>query len=238
VRLGVLLPTFRSSPRDAIAAADQAAAVGLDGVFAYDHLWPMGSPARPAIAPFEVLAVVAERQPSLVVGPLVARIGLVDDSVLLGQCRALRIVADGRVIVGLGTGDHLSREENLAYGLRYLEPDVRRASLRDTAKALHDEGMEVWVGGGAPATRVIATAIGCTLNLWDVEVAEVLDASASGPVSWAGPAPSGAGPIDEGALAGRLAALAGAGATWAVFTPQVPIELLGRLRDGVVGDEG
>ena len=230
MRLGVLLPTFRSSPRDAIAAAGEAAAVGLDGVFAYDHLWPMGSPERPAIAPFEVLAAVAERQPTLVVGPLVARIGLVDDEVLLGQCRALGIVADGRVIVGLGTGDRLSREENIAYGLRYLEPDVRRASLRDTAKALHDEGMEVWVGGDAPATRVIATAIGCTLNLWDADVEEVRAASANGPVSWAGPPPRPDGSIDEEALTGLLAALAGAGATWAVFAPQVPIELLGRLR--------
>ena len=84
MRLGILLPTFRSAPRDALAAADDAARRGLDGVFAYDHLWPMGSPERPALAPFEVLAAVAERQPALVVGPLVARVDEAALAALLG----------------------------------------------------------------------------------------------------------------------------------------------------------
>lgn len=230
MRLGILLPTFRRSPLDALAAADDAARHGLDGVFAYDHLWPMGSPERPAIAPFEVLAAVAERQPTLVVGPLVARIGLVEDEVLLGQCRALGVVADDRVIIGLGTGDRLSREENLAYGLRYLPPDERRASLRDVATALHDEGMEVWVGDGASATRAIASSIGCTLNLWDTDPTDVGRLAARSTVSWAGPGPEADGEIDAAATGALLERLAAAGATWAVFAPQVPIELLARLR--------
>lgn len=230
MRLGVLLPTFRSSPRDALAAADEAARVGLDGVFAYDHLWPLGSPERPALAPFEVLSAVAERQPGLVVGPLVARIGLVEDDVLLGQCRALRTVAGDRVVIALGTGDHLSREENLAYGLRYLLPAERRASLRDVAKALVDEGAEVWIGDGAPATRVIAGALGCTLNLWDAAPAAVAEAAAHGVVCWAGPTPTREGAVDEVAAAALVDALAAAGATWAVFAPQMPIALLAALR--------
>jgi len=49
-------------------------------------------------------------------------------------------------------------------------------------------------------------------------------------VSWAGPAPERDGAVDEAALAALLGALARAGSTWAVFAPQVPIELLARLR--------
>jgi hypothetical protein len=229
MRLGVLLPTFRSSPADALIAADEAAGAGLDGVFAYDHVWPMGSPDRPAIAPFEVLATVAHRQPTLVVGPLVARVGLVTNEVLLGQCRALRAVAD-HVVLALGTGDSLSRAENVAYGVPDASPAARRASLRSLATSLMEEGAEVWIGDGAPATRAIASSIGSTLNLWNATPAAVATAAAESAVSWAGPAPSRDGRIDEAATAELLAGLTAAGATWAVLAPQVPISLLGRLR--------
>jgi hypothetical protein len=199
-------------------------------VFAYDHVWPMGSPTRPAIAPFEVLAAVAVRQGSLVVGPLVARVGLVANDVLLGQCRALRVVADGRVVVALGAGDRLSRAENVAYGVPDAAPGDRRASLRELATTLHEEGSEVWIGDGAPATRAIAPAVGCTLNLWDADPAGVAEAAVDATVSWAGPAPGADGAVDETRTKELLVALAAAGATWAVFAPQVPIELLAKLR--------
>ncbi|HEV3213379.1 MAG TPA: LLM class flavin-dependent oxidoreductase [Acidimicrobiales bacterium] len=230
MRLGILLPTFRTSPRDALDAAEDAARHGLDGVFAYDHLWPMGSPERPAIAPFEVLAAVAERQPSLVVGPLVARVGLVGNETLLGQCRALRMVASDRVVIALGTGDRLSRAENLAYGVPLAPPDERRAALREVAASLDGEGVEVWIGDGAPATRAIASELGCTLNLWDADPEVVGRAAATAAVSWAGPPPLRDDAVDEAATAALLAALAAVGSTWAVFAPQLPIELLARLR--------
>jgi hypothetical protein len=229
MRLGVLLPTFRATPCDALAAADAAVRHGLDGVFAYDHVWPMGSPERPALAPFEVLAAVAHRHEALVVGPLVARVGLVADEVLLGQCRALGVAAGGRVVIAVGTGDRLSSEENLAYGIGVAPPEARRASLRAVASALHDEGVEVWIGDGAPKTRAIATALGCTLNLWDATPAAVAAAASEQTVSWAGPPPQRDGAVDEGALAALLVDLEAAGSSWAVLAPQVPIDLLARL---------
>jgi hypothetical protein len=230
MRLGVLLPTFRDSPADALAAADEAVRVGLDGVFAYDHVWPMGAPERPALAPFEVLATVAHRQPALVVGPLVARVGLVAEEVLLAQCRALRVVAGERVVLALGTGDKLSRAENVAYGVPDATPDERRASLARLATTLTGEGAEVWVGDGAPATRAVAATVGCTLNLWNALPADVAAASGNSTVSWAGPGPERDGAIDEPGLAALVLALEGAGSTWAVFAPQVPIAMLGALR--------
>lgn len=230
MRVGVLLPTFRRSPDAALDAARSALEEGLDGVFAYDHLWPMGSPDRPALAPFEVLAAVAASVPGLVVGPLVARVGLVDDDVLLAQLRALRVVADGRLIAGLGTGDRKSVAENATYGVPIGPPEARRTSLRTLAAQLAAEGTEVWVGDGAAATRAVAAEVGCTLNLWDAHPDAVREASAAATVSWAGPAPMNAGALDEPATATLLRTLEHAGATWAVFTPQAPIPVLGRLR--------
>ena len=58
VKLGALLPTFRDGSTDALAFADRCVDAGVDGLFAIDHLWPMGSPTRPSLAPFAVLAAV------------------------------------------------------------------------------------------------------------------------------------------------------------------------------------
>ena len=58
MKLAVLLPTFRHGASDAFDAAARAVDAGLDGVFAYDHLWPMGSPQRPSLAPFPLLAAI------------------------------------------------------------------------------------------------------------------------------------------------------------------------------------
>ena len=104
MKLGVLLPTFREHAQEALDVASEADRAGLDGVFAFDHLWPMGSPLRPALAPFPVLAAVASRCPSLYVGPLVARVGLVATAKLVEQFTTLAVLAPGRVIAALGTG--------------------------------------------------------------------------------------------------------------------------------------
>ena len=132
MRLGVLLPTFRDDASDALDRARHASELGLDGVFAYDHLWPMGQPSRPALAPFPILAAVARRHADLVVGPLVARVGLVGTSHLVEQFRTLAALAPGRVIATLGSGDRLSADENRAYGLSELGAHERRALIAET----------------------------------------------------------------------------------------------------------
>jgi hypothetical protein len=231
MRLAVMLPTFQETPRDALAVAARAEASGLDGVFAFDHVWPMGSPQRPAIAPFEVLATVAVRHPGLRVGTLVARIGLVDDEVLLGQIRALRAVAEGGIIAALGTGDRKSREENLAYGVDFAGPDERRRSLAHVAATLSGEGTEVWIGDGAQATREVAIDTGCGLNVWMRPAADVRAAGATGVrfVTWGGVAPQRDGEVDEAATESLLIDLAEAGASWAVFGAPAPVEVLARI---------
>ena len=221
MRLGVLLPTFEAGAEKAMLAAHAARAAGLDGVFAYDHLWPMGSPRRPALAPFPVLAAVATRYEDLVVGTLVARVGLVSTEHLVTEFATLNALAPGRVIAALGTGDHLSLAENDAYGVVRLGANERRSLLRDAAVALVGT-MPVWLGAGAEATNELARDVGAVVNLWNATPEAVAAAAARGPVSWAGPASSD--------VALTLDALARAGSTWAVFTPQTPIEPLGEWR--------
>ena len=219
MKVGVLLPTFRSGADDAFAFAARAVDAGVDGLFAYDHLWPMGSPTRPSLAPFALLAAVAQRHGDVIVGPLVARIGLVGTSHLVGQFETLERVAPTRVICALGSGDKLSAAENEAYDITVRSADERRALMAETARKLKDV-MPIWFGGGNDETNRVAREVGATINLWDASPDRVREMSTSGEVSWAGPTPED--------LHSTLNALRNAGATWAVFAPDVDVEALGQ----------
>jgi alkanesulfonate monooxygenase SsuD/methylene tetrahydromethanopterin reductase-like flavin-dependent oxidoreductase (luciferase family) len=221
VKLGALLPTFRNGAADALAFADRAVEAGIDGLFAYDHLWPMGSPTRPSLAPFSVLAAVARRHEGVIVGPLVARIGLVGTPHLVEQYRTLERVAPSRVICAIGSGDKLSAAENEAYDVPVRSGDERRALMAETARQLSDT-MPIWFGAGNDETNRVAREVGATINLWDASPQRLRDMSIAGAVSWAGPVPAD--------LASTLDAVRGTGATWAVLAPDVDVEALRQWR--------
>jgi hypothetical protein len=221
VKLGVLLPTFRDGPGDAFAVARRAEDAGLDGVFAFDHLWPIGDRERPSLAPFPVLAAVAVQCTSLIVGPLVARVGLVGMLTFVERFTTLEALAPGRVIAGLGTGDDLSKDEHLAFGLEYPSASERWALLGDSIQAL-SRSTEVWCGAGTNATNRVAREFGATLNFWGVPTAKVAEEAKDGAVNWAGPLGGDAGKT--------LDALEVAGATWAVSSESSRIDELREWR--------
>lgn len=210
MRVGVTLPTFRDDTL-ALAAARRAEELGLDGVFVFDHLWPMGAPLRPALSAFPVLGAIAASTERVSFGPLVARIGLVPDEILVAELLSLEVMAPGRLIAGLGTGDSKSAAENRAFGIPFDPPDERRMALRRCARHVLDAGVPVWVGGGAPSTVELAVELGCAVNLWEGQPAAVAGLLPRCEVTWAGPV---AGDVPE--IAQWLQEVAGAGATWAV----------------------
>ncbi len=211
MKLGVTLPSFRL---DAVAldAACQAEDAGLDGVFVFDHLWPMGRPDRPALAAVPLLGALAARTERVVIGPLVARVGLVPDGLLVAEILSLEAMAPGRVVAGLGTGDSKSAEENIAYGIPYAPASLRRASLEWCATMLLGRGVPVWVGGGAPATTAIAARAGAAVNLWGASPEVIGEHAGHGEVTWAGPTGR-----DVRSTLSCLELVAAAGATWAVI---------------------
>lgn len=211
MRVGVTLPSFRDGAGPALDAAQAAEEAGLDGVFVFDHLWPLGRPDRPALSAFPLLGAVAAATDRVVLGPLVARVGLVPDDVLVAELVSLARLAPGRVVAGLGTGDEKSETENRAFGVAYESAARRRLALRRCARALRDRGLDVWIGGGSAATDDVAIELAVALNLWDARPAAIAAFGARGEVTWAGRAPE-----EAGALAPWLAELAGAGASWAV----------------------
>jgi alkanesulfonate monooxygenase SsuD/methylene tetrahydromethanopterin reductase-like flavin-dependent oxidoreductase (luciferase family) len=223
MRIGLTLPTFRDDA-SAVDAAKEAELLGFDGVFAFDHFWPMGQPARPALSAMPLLGAVAAVTERIAVGSLVARIGLLSDDLLVDSVLSLDRIAAGRFIAGLGVGDSKSAEENIAFGIEYAHAAQRLRSLEWCAERLIEEGVTVWIGGGSnPESKAAALAekIGVALNLWEASADEVKEIRTRwhNEMTWAGMAGRAPGAPAEttiDSIAAHLEAIRDAGATWAV----------------------
>jgi alkanesulfonate monooxygenase SsuD/methylene tetrahydromethanopterin reductase-like flavin-dependent oxidoreductase (luciferase family) len=222
MKVGITLPQFRDEADSAIEAACNAESLGLDGVFCFDHLWPMGQPDRPALSSGPLLGALAASTSAIAIGTLVARIGLLPDEVLVAELAGVDRISEGRLIAGLGTGDHLSRAENEAFGIPFEPADVRRDRLASVAVAVAARGIPVWVGGGHPATVALARTVEVAVNLWGGEPDRVAELTEAGyEVTWGGPVE---GDVSEAAA--RLVELATAGATWAVCAWPESLEVI------------
>ena len=212
MKVGVTLPQFRDSADEALAAGPRAEALGIDGVFVFDHLWPMGQPGRPALSSGPLLGALAAVTSTIRLGTLVARIGLVPDDVLIEVLCGVDSLSGGRLVAGIGTGDRLSRQENDAYGIPFEAADIRRQRLASVATAVAGTGIPVWIGGGRPEMVALARAADAAVNVWQVDADRVGPLVAQGvEVTWGGPVGD-----TVGAATDTLTAVAGAGATWAV----------------------
>ena len=231
MRVGITLPQFRDESDTALDAARRAEALGIDGVFCFDHLWPMGQPGRPALSPGPLLGALAASTSTITLGTLVARIGLVPDEVLVEVVCSLHELSGGRFIAGLGTGDQLSRHENEAYGLPFDPSDERRARLAAVAAEVVGRGIPVWVGGGLPKTVELARHVGMAVNLWEGDPLRVAELTAVGmEVTWGGPVGETVSEVTE-----RLSEVAGAGATWAVCAWPDSLEVIAEVAEAVRG---
>ena len=216
MKIGVTLPQFSADAGSVLAAARQVEESGLDGVFVFDHLWPLGQPDRPALSALPLVGALLADTSSLAVGTLVARIGLLPDDVLVSSLTTAANLAPGRFVAGLGTGDNSSRAENHAYGLDYPPASARIQALGRCLEALAGSDMPVWVGcgdGSSPAMLDLARHHGASVNLWGSSVTKdrVSELARLGPLTWGGEAGSTPAQISD-----RLENLRRAGAEWAV----------------------
>jgi alkanesulfonate monooxygenase SsuD/methylene tetrahydromethanopterin reductase-like flavin-dependent oxidoreductase (luciferase family) len=233
MKVGVTLPQFADEADPALEAARRAEALGLDGVFCFDHLWPMGQPGRPALAAVPLLGALAAATTTIAIGSLVARVGLLPDEVLVSVLGSLSSLSGGRFIAGLGTGDHLSRAENEAYGIPFEPAAERRAHLSSVATASRDLGIPVWIGGGRPETVAVARHLSVAVNLWGAPLSQVAGLVTSGlEVTWGGPVGETVG---EATI--RLGEVAAAGATWAVCAWPDSLEVVAAAAEAVRAGE-
>ena len=217
MKVGITLPQFRDDPGPALEVARRAQAAGLDGVFVFDHLWPLRQPSRPALAGLPLAAAVSVETDAIGVGTLVARVGVLPDAVLAHTLASLARIAGPRLIAGLGVGDRDSRPENLAYGAPFRPRAERMASMAGVCRLLRARGVTTWVGGASEAAAAVARDEADALNLWAVGPEAVAAAASTQPVTWAGQVRL----ADDAAelLRKTLEGVAAAGATWAVVAP-------------------
>ncbi len=233
MRIGVTLPTFTDTIEPALRVAAEAEAAGLDGVFAFDHLWPMGRPGQPALWSFGALGAVAATTRRVAIGTLVARVGLLADDDLAGAFGALAAIAGReRVIAGLGTGDRLSAAENLAYGVAYPPAAERLAALGAMVDRMQGLGFETWVGGNSDAAAAVARDHGAARNVWQLPPEAIGSGPAGGGqvprLTWGGVA---RGTREE--LVARLDVLGARGVEWCVLVPVGSLETICEVAETV-----
>jgi alkanesulfonate monooxygenase SsuD/methylene tetrahydromethanopterin reductase-like flavin-dependent oxidoreductase (luciferase family) len=181
-----------------LAFARRAEELGFDGVFAFDHLFPPGAPPdRPSLEAFTTLAAVAATTERIAIGTLVARASLRPAGLLAKQAAVLDDVSGGRLVLGIGSGDKVSRAEHEAFGLPSLEPGPRREHLGETVRAVRallsgrafdggahvppvagpllpppvrPDGPPIWVGGASVATARLAAREADGWNGWGLDV--------------------------------------------------------------------
>jgi alkanesulfonate monooxygenase SsuD/methylene tetrahydromethanopterin reductase-like flavin-dependent oxidoreductase (luciferase family) len=235
VRIGTTLPQFGEDVEAAIGAAVEAERLGLDGVFVFNHLWPIGRPDGAVMECFTLLGALAQETASIRLGPLVARIGLVPDAVLVHQLETLHRMAGDRLVAAVGTGDSLSAAENLAYGIEYPPAAERLAAVHVVCRTLRGAGIETWVGGRSAAVRQIAATAADALNVWDATPEEVAAEGAEvGRITWGGQLDLSV--LDAAAVAERVRAVEQSGADFAVCSPintpwDVALKTLAEVRE-------
>jgi alkanesulfonate monooxygenase SsuD/methylene tetrahydromethanopterin reductase-like flavin-dependent oxidoreductase (luciferase family) len=235
-KVGLTLPSFVDDPEVAIAVARAAEASGVDAVFVFDHVFrdaPSGR--RPALECFSLLGAIAAETSSIHVGTLVARATLRPAATLAHCFDTVQRISKGRLIAGIGAGDHLSREENESFGVEFGTMADRLDALHDAVHASRRRGYPVWVGGRvAPVRELVALADGW--NRWGGDAATfardeqlVHEVAPAAQLTWGGLVSFRSGVDRDDVISGspelvadRFRAYADAGAEWVIAGPLDP----------------
>jgi alkanesulfonate monooxygenase SsuD/methylene tetrahydromethanopterin reductase-like flavin-dependent oxidoreductase (luciferase family) len=104
LKLGVTLPQFTGDAELFLDGARRAEHLGLDSVWVFDHLWPLGAKRRPILEGWTALASVASATERIGIGTMVTRSSLRNPAVLAAMAATVGALAPGRLTVGLGCG--------------------------------------------------------------------------------------------------------------------------------------
>jgi alkanesulfonate monooxygenase SsuD/methylene tetrahydromethanopterin reductase-like flavin-dependent oxidoreductase (luciferase family) len=189
LRISVTLPQFTMDPPVLVNGARRAEALGFDGVFLFDHLFPLDGSDRPVVDAITSLGAVIAGTRSISVGTLVLRTSMRVPEVTAGAVLTAEALSGGRLVCGLGSGDSLSKPEFETYGLPF--PEERLSSLRDTIRLVRAaSGMPIWVGGTSREIQELAAELADGWNVWGVTAEWIERRRAAGPtppaITWGG----------------------------------------------------
>ena len=136
-KLGVTLPQFTDDPSRILKAARRAEELGFDSLWLFDHLWPLsGGKGRPEFECWTTHAYLAAATERITLGTLVTRTSLLHPELLAKMAATVASIAPERLVIGIGSGDHLSKEENEAFGIPYLAGAERIDQFEETVTVL------------------------------------------------------------------------------------------------------
>lgn len=128
MRIGVRVPQYGSTWPELRDAALRTEALGFDGVWVNDHLQSPGRDKRePVFEALTTLAALATLTHRARLGVAVLSSSYRPPALAAKMTTVLDVIADGRLVVGLGTGS--DRAEHAAYGYPFGTPGERTAGL-------------------------------------------------------------------------------------------------------------
>ena len=230
MKIGVFINQSRILANDIVDFVQEVEDSNLDGIFIFDHLWPVGQPTKAAHDSVSLASFVLSNTSQLKVGILAMRLTLRGLESSLSSILSLSSLAEERLIVTLGIGDKLSDRENSAFGIEKLSFEQRLIELEKAVELLKTRISELWIGGSSSAINDIALKYNLLVNFWDVPICQI-DGSTT-PFTYAAPFVSVSHSKDLNAVE-DFRNLANAGAKWAIVGWPPSIELLGYIKDNL-----
>jgi alkanesulfonate monooxygenase SsuD/methylene tetrahydromethanopterin reductase-like flavin-dependent oxidoreductase (luciferase family) len=132
VKFGCQLPQESNDFKYSVRVAKECEKLGYDSVWAHDHLSPFWIRSGRSLECWTVLAGIAERTSKIRIGSLVTNVNLRNPALLAKMSSTIDNISGGRLILGLGTADSLSRRELLSNGFRFPSLEERIGRMRET----------------------------------------------------------------------------------------------------------
>lgn len=198
MKFGWAIPQDEVRAEKSLSFAKRCEELGFDSVWVYDHLMPYWLEGRPSLEGWTLLAAVAAQTSRIRIGTLVTNIALRNIGLLAKMAATVDRISNGRLTLGLGTGDELSRFELQSFGYRYrpwpnrlklIEASVELLRSIWSGRETHVDKPDVrfhgisrpkpvgkipiWIGGKHPRLGMIAAEHADGWNLWGITLGEI-----------------------------------------------------------------
>jgi len=175
--------------------------LGYDSIWAFDHLAPYWLKYAESLECWTTMASLVAHTRRIKLGSLVTNSSLRHPSLLAKIASSLDNISHGRVILGIGTGDRLSKQELTSFGYQYEPTDERVTQLRETIQILrglwssddfsyvgscfrlshatiypkpNQQHLPIWIGGKHHSLIDLVAELADGWNYWNIDQAQLV----------------------------------------------------------------